>query len=370
MTDNSNRTYTLDPERLRGAIEVLKRAAESFDLSQRERIGYRALIISGDVGIIGLVWLYASIALQSVLPSYDSHTTPRWLEVNLILASLMLIGSAVGGTVSLLLNISLIRKAWRERAALKKLGLTNLSKSLWKAGRKHRWLQRLRGAILLIGGAVLLLSAVLSPFILLFNDQILGAITRDWRVLAAVAALVLFYALFGLIMLAARYLRIRREQIELVSNAEKLQEALRELQKRAGDGAAVLIPADILEQVARIESSQIAQERKTAILESAGSVQSGYAVGFAPNAAEQKSALDMAQRIKLEDLVEQLSTGLLRGKADVRGAGEINLHRITSDPVEVEYATDEPGRKIRIVAVRQIGDEAYRTPGPEEQRHA
>jgi hypothetical protein len=355
-----NRTYTLDSEGLRGAIEVLKRA-ESLGLTGRERIGYHVLIKSVDIGIIGLVWIFICFILGSLFPLHISTTTLLWLVA---LGVLLLFVSAVGGIGSMMFNILLFRKAWYEQAELKKLGLTNLSKSLWKAGRKHRWLHRGRGPILILISTVQLLIAV--PFFLSVGFLGLNE-AMGWALSVAIA---LFLILCALTILGAQYLRNWREQIELVSNAGKLQDALRELQNHTGDHAAVMVPSNIMEQVTRIESSQIAQERKMAILESAGSERSGYAVRFTPEAAEQKSALDMAHRIKLEDLLEQLSTGLLHGEANVRGAGEISQARITNAPVEIEYSTDKPGHQIRVVAVRQIGEEADRIPGSEEQRHA
>ena len=374
MTDSSNRTYTLDPEHLGLAIEVLKRAGESFGLTRRERIGYRALIISGDLGLVSLALLVIIIILTFPSLLRNPSADPEWwMLVPFGLASLMFLVSAVGGALSLLLNFPLFLKTWRERAELKRLGLRNLSKSLWRAGRKHRWLQRVRGALLLFVGAFLLLIFLLTPFALLskeFSKEFFGDSTRHGmgRGVSTVAVVVV-YALPALTMLGARYLRNCREQIALVANAEKLEESLSELRLNAGDGRAIKIPADTLQQVARIESSQIMQERKTAILESVGSERSGYSVSFAREAAEQKSALDRADRIELEDLLEQLSTGMLRGEADVRGTGEVNRVRTASASVEIEYATDEPRRAIHVVAVRRIGDDADRTPGPEEQGH-
>jgi len=56
------------------------------------------------------------------------------------------------GIVSLALNIPLLRKVFRERARLKKLGLSSLSRSLWKESRRSRWsrwLSRAHGTLLI-----------------------------------------------------------------------------------------------------------------------------------------------------------------------------------------------------------------------------
>jgi hypothetical protein len=354
--DSSNRTYTLDEERLGFAIDVLKRAAQSSALTRREWIAYRALIISGDLAVLTLLMTF----IAGFLIGFTAGVTQGVLEVLAVVSGILLWVSAIGGTLSLLLNVPLFLRTFRERAELKKLGLTTLSKSLWKAGRKHRWLPRIRGALLLGFGSVY----IFSPAGLMALSNV-AEVDRLILVLTTIVGV-----LVGIIMLAARYLRNQREQTELVANAEELQKALRELQQQAGDGSAILVPAEILERVAGIESTQIAQDRKSAILASVSSPQRGYAVSFAPAAAEQKSALAIPDRIELEDLVERLSAGILHSGPDARSAGALNRARTASAPVEIEYTTDEPRRKILVRVVRRIGDAADRNPGPERQSHA
>jgi hypothetical protein len=133
------------------------------------------------------------------------------------------------------------------------------------------------------------------------------------------------------------------------------------LRRRAG-GAAISIPAETLEQVARIESAQIARERRTAILEGAGSAQSGYAVLFLREATEQRSALDVQGRIELEDLIERLSTRTAHVEPGARGVDALERARTASAAVEIEYAIDEPRREIRVASVRRIAGDADRHP--------
>jgi hypothetical protein len=352
-----DRGYALDPERLDGAIEVLKRAAESSRLTRHERLAHRVLSLSSYLSSGALILFIIALPLRLFLPA---TALTKWSGVLFDVPALLLVLAAVVGVLSLVLSLPLFLKSIRDRAKLKRLGLVTLSKSLWKAGRRHRWLQRIRGGLLRFLGSLALLMAAVA-FLLA------KVLEKDQRIVFV--PLALCCVVLSGTMLSARYLRRQREQGEFFASPEKLQEALRELRRHAGDRAAVLVPAEMLERVARIESARIAQEQTAAILASAGSVQGGYAVIFAPEAAQQRSALDTTERLELEELVEQLSTETLRVEPDAGAAGGVKRARTASSFVQVEYATDEARRAIRVMAVRRFGDEAHRAPRAEEHGH-
>ena len=51
--------------------------------------------------------------------------------------------------------------------------------------------------------------------------------------------------------------------MDLTANAEELRKAFQSLRQRAGDVEVVTVPSELLEQTAKIETAQIAKERKT-----------------------------------------------------------------------------------------------------------
>ena len=155
-------------------------------------------------------------------------------------------------------------------------------------------------------------------------------------------------ALFGF-MVAGRYLRVQRERMNLVASAEELRKALQGLRHRDGSGV-VSVPASLLEQTAKIESAQIAEERKDAILESVTSRPTGYAIAFERDAAEQRNRLDIADRIELGDLVAQLSI------AGMKLEPREGMQRYKGKRVEIDYLIDSASRSIRVVAVRHVGE--------------
>jgi len=261
------------------------------------------------------------------------------------------------GLLSLTLNIPLFLKAYRERTRLKELGLSSLSKSLWKESRRSQWISRTREALLIILGCIslfILVSAwLVLPFIAEKNDfQVFFWMSMA---IAPIAAL-----LFG-----ARYLRNQRERMDLTTSVEKLRKALGSLRQRGDDAGVVSVPSELLEQTAKIESAQIAKERQEAVLESVAVRPSGYAITFDRDAAQQRGTLDILDRVELEDLVGQLSTdgaqhdsqaGTVASDAE---AGATLQGTTKSKRVEIEYLVDQASHTIRIVAVRREGDGSH-----------
>jgi len=149
--------------------------------------------------------------------------------------------------------------------------------------------------------------------------------------------------------LGARYLQIQRERIDLTANAQELRKAFQGLRQRAGKAEVVTVPSELVEQTAKIESAQIAEERKDAILESVNSRPTGYAIAFDRDAAEQRATLDLADRIELADLAAQLSIAGIKLEAR-----EGTRRKIKGSRVEIDYVIDDASRSIRVIAVRRV----------------
>ena len=138
----ATRTIELDRTDLDKSIEVLS-SAKTLQLTRFQRFSYRALIVSSDVAVICYLALVLVPGAAFIL--------------NRLLLAIVLLAAFVG-IVALVLNIPLFLRAFRERARLKKLGLSSLSKSLWKESRRSRWLSRIRGAALMTVIIVLILG--------------------------------------------------------------------------------------------------------------------------------------------------------------------------------------------------------------------
>src|SRR5215471_15432650 len=121
------RTIPLSSEEVDRAIEVLADAGQALQLSRFEKAAYQALMISADATMAIMVLSLLIDVEEAFFGSYsllpESVQDPLWNSL------FVTIGIAL---VSLALNIPLFRKASRDRARLKKLGLSSLSHFLWR----------------------------------------------------------------------------------------------------------------------------------------------------------------------------------------------------------------------------------------------
>ena len=232
------RTIALDSKTLEGGIEALTSAARAFQLTPFERGAHRALIVSVDVAVGSLVAFVALIAITTIIAAPPGaaataqpiHLTPvqeAFVLAPLVASMVAFAFASVVGIVSLALNIPLLRKLYRERARLKKLGLSSLSESLWKESRRGRWISRARGVLLIVvgifmffgffGGAVASLVGLMTPRQM---TEFEGEIQGEWQVWLWGA---LFYATMAVLIFSARYLQNQRERMELTASAEELK---------------------------------------------------------------------------------------------------------------------------------------------------
>jgi hypothetical protein len=348
----ATRTIALDSKNLEGGIEALSSAARTFQLTPFEKLAYRALMVSVDVAVWSLLALIAMTPFPRLLPK-DLTPVQAALVFALLNASMVAFAFAfVVGTVSLALNLPLVRKLYRERARLKELGLSSLSESLWKESRRSRWISRARGALLILVGIFVFLAAVIYSMGAILEGTSTEPAHEDFLILGALA---LVCATIVALIFSARYLRNQRERMELTASAEELKKALEGLRQRAGKAKVVPVPSELVERAARIESAQIAKERKDAVLQSVAVRPSGYAISFDRDAAKERARLGVADRVELEDLVAQLSTEGAQAGAVAGAEGGTPRVMTKSQRVEVVYVIDQASHGIRITAVRHRG---------------
>jgi hypothetical protein len=122
-------------------------------------------------------------------------------------------------------------------------------------------------------------------------------------------------------------------------------------QLRAMFAEKVIAPAE-----AKIETAQIKKGRKEAIFQSIACQSNEYAIAFGPAAVEQREMLGTADRIELEDLIEQLGADAAELESQASSAA---LQATTkSKRVEIDYLIDQASHRINITAVRVSGSPA------------
>jgi hypothetical protein len=333
----------LSSNELERTIEVLSSAGRTLQLTRFERLSYRALLLSVD-GVL------TTFLLASLIGFFISEgETGTWLNILddvMDQVNNLFIGA---GLVALALNMPLLGKTFNETRRFKRLGLNSLSKSLWKENRRGRWISRLRGFLLIVFG---FFTSVMLVMILI--GAMMGQLDREQQIVISWMGPVC--ATLAILLFATRYLRNQRERMDLAASAGELRKALISLRQRKGPDV-ISVPAELLERTAIIESAQISEERKDAVLQSAAFRPNAYTIAFSGEAARQRATLGVEDRVELEDLVAELST---RGEPLESQAQPVPstegvplLGATKSKRVEIEYVIEHAPRGVRVTAVRQ-----------------
>ncbi len=352
MSNPSLETIALDSRGVNAAIEALSSAAVSFELKPRQRFIYRTLMASVDLGAAALVFIWLLLLLRKCSAIWwpdnlaDSRDVREFVET---VATFFFLGSGLFGLAASLLSVPTIKSVLHERERLESLGLDALATSVWRASRKHPVWSSLRGAVLACLGALYALGAVFSIGRWLLK--------REGITLAIVPLALFLAALF----LGARILRAQKEKIELASQAIQLRRALESLQGHVRPDGTVSVPTEFVRQAAMIESAHAAKDRQSAILQNAGKESPGYAIAYQPESLEQRAALQVDERIELEDLLVRLgTTGRAEDGAPVDASAHSKVSRVRTESqrIEVTYTIDEETRTLSIKSLRRVSAEA------------
>jgi hypothetical protein len=340
ITERSS--YTLDADQLQRTVQALEKAAETLRPRPNEERLYRVLGIFVRVAVAALASILLLALVIVILTLAHVQTPVTTVIIIAALIAVFFIFAAIGALVFLLLNLSVVIQAFRQRRLLKKLGIKEVSLSAWKLQRRgHRW-SRLAGVVLTWCVAVSLVIGVLAGITMWIGWKKEGVWTA--------ASYCGLFITFGVTALVWRFVQRSREQWAIVADAKRLRSVLESMQTKAGAGEAVAIPAAMVEDVARIERVQIAREQRDAVAASAGSTDPGYAVLVARDLSLQKKLLDPQQRIAVEGLIENLSANPHPPSVESPGKGLLSIMTPERD-VELQYSIDEGARCVRVLAL-------------------
>jgi len=325
--------YTLDPLQLEAAFEALRKAAETFRPSPRAARLYRWLGRCSTVAVLAFVGMVVTQVAGVLIAS--------------LLLLLLFLAASAAAAVLLVVNFSLITGTMRQRWLVKKLGLHTVSRSAWKAERRRNLGGRIRGASLTTVGVILLIFAglLLIPMAVPQPDATSVGIFELF--------LIVLLGVPGTTVLIWRMVERSREQLAVVADADRLRALLTSMQAQSGSGASVVVPAEVMEKVARIEKVQIARERAHAVVASVGSADRGYALVVGPEATAQKAALGGAERLAVEELIDDLLAEPHAGTAP--GVDDLRHARSADGSTEIDYRVDPSAQRVHVIAVRGLG---------------
>lgn len=314
--------YTLTGQQLDAALSALEKASGTFRLSRMEKLGYRAM----------------GVCVATVIVAFSAAIALMFME-QLFFAGLGCVIGLVAGVAAMFLFVAnswLIVKTVRQRRLLKELGLREISYSAWKAHSRRRHL------FSRVGKGV---WAFLAIGILLVMSWVLYSLGLPTDL--ETAAIGGFFLLLFVTPVAWLVVQRSRERLDVVADANRLRALLASMQTGSEDG--VVVPAAVLESVARIEHAQIAVERTRAVMAGVKAVHRGYGVLFAREASEQKALLPADCRLDVEELIDQLTEAPY--PPGTQGEGVLSA-RTPDGLAEVDYSVDESNRRIHVVALR------------------
>jgi hypothetical protein len=324
--------YTLAPGEFDAARAALHKALETFRVSKAEERLFKGLrlclwITSGAFGLAVALLIFFDVTQEGAT------------LIALGFSSLTSLAGAFLVLVLLLLNWRLVRNAVRQWLLLKRLGLEEASRTAWKAKHRRAFLDRLSSRI----GKAILGVVVFFAFVFMAVAVSMG----EWlNVAVGLLALVVAFT-----FPVWRFVERMRQRLTLALDA---QHALNALDGTGASGDSIVVPAAVLEQAARIEHAQIAADRARAIAAKAAESR-GYALLTTREVTGQKAALPAAQRLDLEDLIEEVVASPTAWPAGVEAGGSLRRARTADGAIEIDYEIDEPARTIRIVGCRGIG---------------
>jgi hypothetical protein len=220
--------YTLDADQLQKAVQALEKAAQTLRPKPSEERLYRLLGICVRFAVGALAGMALAgvtyMMLGVVLPKNGEADTPIETDFAILTGVFVFLFllAAIGALIFLLLNQSVIRRAFRQRRLLKKLGIGEFSLSAWRLQRRgHRW-SRLAGAVL-TGGGILALAVGLLELVSGIGMSIYMKLEHIGSVAITVVIMYGLLFAFGVTILIWRFVQRSREQWAIVADANRLR---------------------------------------------------------------------------------------------------------------------------------------------------
>lgn len=275
------------------AIALLEGVENGLGLTDKEQRRLRQLNAAARLAVASTA-IVLLLALLSALGStfgwrFHPDSWAFWPAVGLsFIAAIGFFISASTGLLVFVLSGNVVHRIDRETARLKALGvnLGPLAGEAIKKKSRRRWTAR----------RVTYLAAGVTLSLIAFAGATSGQSTLSFLVFQA----------GGAVLVIAGLLPTADEVFALAASAKALKRELAGMRASvAGDIASV--PIALLEKASQIETAKIAHERGAAVLQSVAAGNVGFAIRFSAEAARDRAALSIAERVVLEDLLAEIS---------------------------------------------------------------
>jgi hypothetical protein len=321
------RQYELGLAEFQRAMAVLQQERQFMGVSRGQRVAYRIYSIGLLLFVICLVGMVICLIRSRDL------TDLGWVGGFAFVGAL----SLVTAILCIPLNFSLIRKIWRQRNNLRRLGLSDASQILWREKSRRRRLARVVAWSTFILGVVIFVGGLIAAFF---------------------SAGFLYYSILGFALVVYSFLQEGKAWLDMVASRltdiTELQASMLGLQQSAeATGAETIsVPPETIEKLARIDRERIVRGRANAIAESAKTSWTEFSVLTSRDVLDTKAGLDVDARLKVEEAIEKLMQ-----EPNSDSAREDPQTRLLHLPIEgtgreIVYGVDVPERRVRLVALK------------------
>jgi len=314
-------------------VAVLEREQEAMKLTRGQRISYRLYNI--------FIWCFILCVFGTIVSAiFRGENETGWANRVMMVCIVLGMVCLLGGAVSLLLNLPLLYKVFRQKMVVRRLGLSGASSAVWKTQRKsHRW-----GSII---GRIETGAAILALAICV------AIVVEEWRWRAGLwSGLAL-----GLLFLMFYALRRGKAWLDMMSaqgaDAAKLKQAMLSLRKSEGgaSAASITVPNEAILEFSRIESEQIARSRVNAIADSVNTSKADFSVLSSNDVRKMKAELNPEDRLKVEEAFDALMLQPRPSDARKDAATGFLRQRVDGTELELVYAVDDAARQLKLVSL-------------------
>jgi hypothetical protein len=338
-------TQEFDRAEFDRALALLEREQRAMHLTRAQRISYRLYSV--------FIWGLAVSVVGLVLFFGFSQREQDWADIAGTACAVALCVCIAGGVVSSILNLPLILKMARQKRAIRRLGISDASEVVWKVHRKTRRWGRLPAQVLLLIGIALAVGGIA---VALFNHD------QDERIAGWVLAIAgVLIPPFYLVQNGKEWLDVMSSRWTEISDLRQSMQLLANTTAGPG-GQSIMVPAETVKQIARIETERIVRTRADALAESVTASQTAFSVLSSREVLNAKAKLSPAERLHLQDTLDGLTLEPKPGSATPDPESGLLVHTVDGTALELLYQVDEPGRLLKAVALRQrsaVGSAAH-----------
>jgi len=329
--------HRLDQSQFDKALEILSEEQKANTLTRAQKLLYRLLMIAA----YGAITLMAGFICGFVF-------FPRWLtEVRghpMFIALFVALSLLIAFTPLLvLMNIALLRKAWRQSRLIRKLNLRAFFDMSWKTQKKkRRWMGVLQALLALFG-----MLFIIGSFIKSHHRGV-------WHIAYSLA--------IGLAMFGAFIIRLWKNKMDIMMNMNDLKEAMMKYREAAAEGKKdfITVPYEKMAQIAQIEASQIARQRAAAIdgMSKAGGTL--YTARRSKRFQESAVRLGAEYRLAMEEQIDELLNNPRPENALSSSDGKALVWNFPGLPFALTYAVDDTQLQIDLQSLDESPGEMQR----------